>query len=435
MTTSAPTAAGALDLLRGRVHTRVFAGMPGQVQRLRWPHDRIAACQRERLRALLGYAMERSPFHARRLAGLDPTTFEVADLARIPVMTKAEMMAEFGHVVTDARLTRAVVEDALAATRTEPRVLFDDYLCLASGGSTGHRGVFVFDVAALAEFISLIMRPAMAARPAGVTLPPGGLSTAFVAAASPVHATGCAPRIMAGSPITFIPVPATLPVREIVDRLNRLQPPLLYGYPSMIARLAGEQEAGRLRIAPIASTEGLVGATAPGETTITLGSDGCITEFVDDDNRPVPRGTASAKVLVTNLYNRVQPLIRYELPDSFTRQPDDPAQGHIRASVQGRADEILHYGSLDIHPLTVRSVLLGAAAVSDYQVRQTARGIDVCVQADGVPGLGPLRGELTAALARAGLRNPEVTVRAVAALERHPQTGKLRRFIPAATGS
>ena len=108
MTTSAPTAAGALDLLRGRVHTRVFAGMPGQVQRLRWPHDRIAACQRERLRALLGYAMERSPFHARRLAGLDPTTFEVADLARIPVMTKAEMMAEFGHVVTGRSEERRV---------------------------------------------------------------------------------------------------------------------------------------------------------------------------------------------------------------------------------------------------------------------------------------------------------------------------------------
>ena len=39
-------------------------------------------------------------------------------------------------------------------------------------------------------------------------------------------------------------------------------------------------------------------------------------------------GVASAKVLVTNLYNRLQPLIRYELGDSFTRQPDSHGHGH-----------------------------------------------------------------------------------------------------------
>jgi len=42
-----------------------------------------------------------------------------------------------------------------------------------------------------------------------------------------------------------------------------------------------------------------------------------------------------------------------------------------------------------------------------------------------------LREQLRAALARAGLANPEVTVDAVAALPRNPQTGKLRRVIPA----
>jgi hypothetical protein len=42
-----------------------------------------------------------------------------------------------------------------------------------------------------------------------------------------------------------------------------------------------------------------------------------------------------------------------------------------------------------------------------------------------------LREQLGAALARAGLPNPEVTVDAVAALPRNPETGKLRRVIPA----
>jgi hypothetical protein len=40
-----------------------------------------------------------------------------------------------------------------------------------------------------------------------------------------------------------------------------------------------------------------------------------------------------------------------------------------------------------------------------------------------------LAGRLTAALQRAGLAAPNVSVRRVAALDRHPQTGKAKRFI------
>jgi phenylacetate-coenzyme A ligase PaaK-like adenylate-forming protein len=370
------------------------------------------------------------------------------------------MMEDFDRVVTDPRLTLAAAEAALAGSHTEPQLLFGEYICLASGGSTGRRGVFVFNLATMTEFFSIIMRPLVARMSAGGALPPEGITMAFVAAASPVHATGCGPKLAEGSPIRLIPVPVTLSLDEIVDRLNRIQPPILYGYPSMIARLARERRAGRLRIAPMAvtttsetllpeyraeisaafgvpivdnfaSTEGLVGASGPGEPVITLASDACIAELVDDQNRPVPPGTPSARVLVTNLYNRVQPLIRYELADSFTRQPDAAGHGHLRATVQGRSDEVLRYGSLDIHPLTVRSVLLKTAEISDYQVRQTSGGIDVSVQADAPPDLDRLSVLLRSTLARAGLPDPDVTVRVVTDLERHSQTGKLRRFIPA----
>lgn len=36
---------------------------------------------------------------------------------------------------------------------------------------------------------------------------------------------------------------------------------------------------------------------------------------MDTNNRPVPDGTAGCKVLLTNLYNFVQPIIRYEIDD------------------------------------------------------------------------------------------------------------------------
>jgi phenylacetate-coenzyme A ligase PaaK-like adenylate-forming protein len=350
-----------------------------------------------------------------------------------------------------------VVEKSLATAGDEPPVVFDEYICLATGGSSGGRASFVTDVPGMTEFASLIMRPAIALRAAAGGS--GDMTIAFVAAASPIHSTGCAPKVMQGSPIAFISVPVTLPLEEIVTRLNALQPPALYGYPSTLARLAAEALAGRLRIAPVAitstsetlrpayrtaiseafrvpvvdlfaSTEGLIGSSEPDGTVIALACDGCIVELVDEDNRPVPRGTPSARVLITNLYNRVQPLIRYQPSDSFTRQPDATSDGHMRVTVEGRSDEMLHYAGVDLHPLVLRSVLLEVAEISDYQIRQTARGVDVTVQTDHQIDLDGLRLRLRQAMETAGLRQPEVRLAAVSGLERHAETGKLCRVVP-----
>jgi phenylacetate-coenzyme A ligase PaaK-like adenylate-forming protein len=68
---------------------RTIAGLlPRHLDRLSWSPQQLAAHQREQLRALLAAAVERSPFHARRLAGIDPGRFEPAQLAELPVMTK-----------------------------------------------------------------------------------------------------------------------------------------------------------------------------------------------------------------------------------------------------------------------------------------------------------------------------------------------------------
>jgi len=110
----------------------------------------------------------------------------------------------------------------------------------------------VLDRPAVVQFIasltrSLIMRLTADGGPA-----PGGLPIAMICAPSAVHATGCAPKWTVGPsmPVRYLAVPATLPVPEIVERLNTLDAPALAGYPTMLARLAGQRRAGRLRIAP-----------------------------------------------------------------------------------------------------------------------------------------------------------------------------------------
>jgi len=218
--------------------------------RLGWDAGQLAAHQRERLRMLLAYAAEYSPFHARRLRGLDLSRFEAGDLARLPVMTKAQMMAGFDDVLTDRRLSRRLVEQHLAGSLHEPGLLLDEYVCLTSGGSSGLRGVFVQTLGEYTDFVASLVRRGYARALAAGGPPPEGLMLGQVTAASPVHSSGFASAVATGPPVRMIPPPATLPLVEIVARLNAAQPPALLGYASKLAELARDQLAGRLAIAP-----------------------------------------------------------------------------------------------------------------------------------------------------------------------------------------
>jgi phenylacetate-CoA ligase len=440
------------------------AAMPALFARMRWSAGQLAELQTARLRELLACAAERSPFYARRLRGLDPARFELADLARVPSVSKPELMRELDDVFTDRRLSRALVERTLAATRNEPVPILDAYLAQATGGSSGRRGVFVSDASTWAEVSGGARRWIIAHAAAVTGLPPTRPRTiAVIGAASPVHSTGlvAATSPPGSGPVALVPVPVTLPLAEIVARLNELQPHQLLGYPSVLARLARERCAGRLAIEPgfivatsemlspearaairagfgvpivdvFGTTEGLMGATDPDGDVFAFNSDTCVVELVDAEDRPVPVGTPSAHALITNLCNRVQPLIRYRIEDRFTRHPDAGEHGHLRASVAGRSDEVLRWGALEIHPLVVRAALLKHPEVVDYQVRQTPCGVDAVLVADGALAESRLRDELRAALAAAGLAQPAVTVRRVDALERHAETGQVRRFLPLA---
>jgi phenylacetate-coenzyme A ligase PaaK-like adenylate-forming protein len=137
------------EQLRGTVQAELLDRVPDQIERLRWSREQIDAAQREGLRTLLARAVEKSPFHRQRLGGIDPSNFEVADLGSLPVMTKAQMMEALDAVFTDRRLSRGLVEQALAATVTEPIPILGEYAAVASGGCSGQRGLFVFDREAL----------------------------------------------------------------------------------------------------------------------------------------------------------------------------------------------------------------------------------------------------------------------------------------------
>jgi phenylacetate-coenzyme A ligase PaaK-like adenylate-forming protein len=441
-----------------RARASLAAHVEVQLPRLSWDSERVRAHQRERLRALLAQALAHSPFHARRLVGINPERFELADLASLPVITKAQMMAGFDELVTDRRITRREVEEHLARSRHEPRLLYDRYVCLASGGSSGLRGIFVQTLDEWTQFVASLAREPIAAITTSGAPPSTGVQIGLVGAGSPVHSSGFAAATLTGFPVRFLSAPATLPLAQIVARLNAADPPALMGYPSVLRQLASERRAGRLRISPrsvtsmgetltaddrhvitagfdapvtdlFVSTEGLVGRSQPGEQVLTFASDMCIVELVDQQNQPVKPANPSAKVLLTNLHNLTQPLIRYELTDRLIAQPAGPTNGHLRASAEGRAHTPFRYGNVEVSPFAIGSVFATAPAVREYQVRQTPRGLEALIVAEQEPHTDALTTQLKETLRTLGIHDPEVTIRRVDTIERHPQTGKSTRFI------
>jgi phenylacetate-coenzyme A ligase PaaK-like adenylate-forming protein len=107
-----------------------------------------------------------------------------------------------------------------------------------------------------------------------------------------------------------------------------------------------------------------------------LNTDWLVLEPVDENNRPVPLGQASCSVLLTNLANTVQPLIRYGMGDQVTVHAERCVCGSPFPviEVQGRHDDTLRMhgprGEVALLPLALATVLEEQAGVFDFQIRQ-----------------------------------------------------------------
>jgi phenylacetate-CoA ligase len=455
------------EQLRQRHVGDAMALAPRLIERLDWPSERLAAHRTEQLRDLVVYAVARSPWHRARLAGLDLDRLDPVSLRELPAMTKTDLMTNFDEIVTDSRVTLDHVNAHLDTVESDGYLL-DRYTALTSGGSSGERGVFIYDWQAWAIFWLSCFRHLLRARasdPAGAS---GPLKVAWVMAGHFTHATAALGRTFAGPALTSFRFPVTLPIEEIVDGLNRAQPDCVNAYPSALHLLSFEAQAGRLRIHPgrvqsaaepllpeiRAAAEDAWGVrvgnlygTSEGGGTATpcdtrrsthLNEDLVIVEPVDASGRPVAPGERSAKIYLTNLYNRALPLIRYEITDEVTVLAEACECGSAMpcvADIQGRLDDTFVYGDRVVHPHVFRTVLGRRAAIVEYQVRQTPLGAAIAVRCEG-PGptdFDDLGREIERGLAQLGLERPRVTVSPVRRLERVGGPAKLRRFVPLPT--
>jgi phenylacetate-coenzyme A ligase PaaK-like adenylate-forming protein len=369
--------------------------------------DRV---RRERLARLLEHAKSSTPLGRDRLGKIDPR--DPFALAGIKPITKDEIMSRFDDSVAHGELT---IEEARAFTKSRERVgdLYkNQFMVATTSGTTGRVGYFVTDARSWASLngalFARILRHRLIPsevlrfcfgrryRMAMTIATEGHFITRLVSMFRPLL-TRAIVTMKAFS--VMAPRPAT------IDALNRYQPHYLHSYPTYLESLAYAQLGGELSIDPefislgsepvsqiarlairrafpnaevsetYGATECVAMANQCKHGRMHVNEDLCYLEPVDSQNHPVPVGVASDKVLLTNLVNYAQPLIRYELQDSIVLTGEECPCGSPMAviNIQGRSDDTFFFadasGRFQAHPpIPFETLFLDVAGLAQYQL-------------------------------------------------------------------
>lgn len=377
-----------------------------------WTREQVQRHQERALRDLRAYTYARSPFYQQFHKGLMDRPLE-----ELPVLTKANMMEHFDELVTDRSVRLADVENhvkkVVASGYVDEELLLGRYFVNETSGSSGLRGLFLHDMSELIILVATFMR-AQRMTGAGINwyLRP---RVAMVAANNPLGIVANVHRFGRPYRDRTLHLNTVDPIGSLVQQLNDYQPSALVIYGRMAGVMAEAQRAGDLRISPkvvVSSAEiltdsgrrsveeswgapvtNIYGATETGNLAsecsrqrgMHLLDDLVIVENVDKDNRPVPPGEYGDKLLITVLFRKTQPLIRYELSDSvrFAREPCACGRSYpLIDDIQGRLWDVLYFdtpsgGKVPIHPRVLNRVLERYPA--EWQVIQEASGLRVLI--------------------------------------------------------
>ena len=360
------------------------------------------ALQQKRLKELISYVKVNSPYFAALYEHID----ENAPLSALPVTNKKEMMTHFDQWITDRSITKAKVEHFMSDISNVGTKLDGKYLVYTTSGSTGNPCVVLYDESTINVSSAIGVIRSFARKEDMTAFIKSGKKTIALFADNGFY-LGCGSvrynlRKMPWKKNVMKTFEVRKPTDEIVNVLNEFQPSMVGCYPTAMEVLADEQEKGRLKIKPaIIMTGGeklnddvrehlsnvfgcyvqtnyscTEGGTMACECTARhfhINDDWVILEAVDENNKPVPFGTQSSKVLLTNLANRICPIIRFEITDRVVLHNEPCRCGNMRPwlTVEGRTDDILCFeNGIRIAPMSLYAVLKEVHGIERFQLIQ-----------------------------------------------------------------
>ena len=354
-------------------------------------------------RRLLSYVWEHSLFYRDYYSSHGLREKDLAEIAvqDLPFLTKKTLMENFDAAVTDLRLRKKELEHWIENIRDPYAFYYDDLIVLHSSGSSGNIAIFAYDREAWQ-----VMNTTVAAY-----LPPPerglhGRSRVATYLAAHGHFAGVTANVLLPRSSYEVVILSLLDATErVVERLNEFQPDRLGGYSSSVVMLAELAIQGDLRICPqtvivsgdlltqgmerkireawnapihvvYAASESIyLGIRGPNQSDMTVMDQLNILEVLDPDNRPVMQGEAGRTVL-TNLFNRTLPILRYELGDYVARgrgarHSGLDTIGDIRGRVNDALPVVLENGAQDtIHPIILSEFFTAGLEIIQFISRR-----------------------------------------------------------------
>lgn len=377
-----------------------------------WEPERLQALQLRRLQVLLRDAVQQVPYYRERFRGLSAESIaSVAELARLPLLTKADIRAN---------------SDALRHSQSRSLARFN------TGGSSGEPLIFFIGKERVSHDVAAKWR---ATRWWDVDIGDREL----VVWGSPIE-LGRQDRVKAlrDRLLRTALLPAfemsEAKLDEFVAAIRAQRPRMLFGYPSALSHIARHAESRGQRLddlgvkvvfvtserlyddqraqierafaAPVANgyggrDAGFIAHQCPhGGMHIT--AEDIVVELVDGEGRPVPTGQPG-EVVVTHLATRDYPFIRYRTGDVAVLDDRRCACGRglpMLKEIQGRTTDFVRAADGTVmHGLALIYVVRDLEGVQSFKITQES--LDH-TRVEIVPGPG--FGAAQIALIEAGMR-------------------------------
>ena len=376
--------------------------------------DAYQQLQQRKLKRLMKWSWDHVEFQRERLAGLD---LDSPDLRRVEPTDKSEMMRRFDDTIADRVISWADVEEVEQSADQLP-VIRNKYLVSRTSGTNGQTGCFVHDLAAWNRLRAISLTRTMRGRLSPLNLARFSFGRrcrmAFLITdcrySTSRHA-GFSPMRLGRLYADIRLFPVGTPVPELIDALNKFQPHYVHSYPTVFEAVAerhlrektatffpelisfssesllpGAAETIRaafpnaIQRSIYATTECLPIGHGCETGDLHWNTDACLLEPVNRDGTSTPVGEFSDHVLITNLENYCQPLIRYRLDDSVRILPTPCSCGRSLPviEVQGRTDDQFHFVSetgedVIVPPVPITLPLHKVDGLMQFQLIQNSR--------------------------------------------------------------
>jgi len=378
---------------------RFLNGLRSAKRRDSFTENQLQKYQSIRLKSLLESARQRVDFHHNRWKGL-PSDL-IAHFQDIPHTNKSEMLESFDQTIADGKITLQEIEQYQSDSLP---VLRDKYLISKTSGTTGTPGIFVTDLDDWAEFRGAMFARIMRDRLTLKHVLPylfRKFRMGFLVSEYPFAVSGQSAVSAKQTRQPYVRVeifPIETPTEENISALNEFQPDYLHAFPSILEQIAHRKLNGEpVNFHPHVISMGSESTTASARETIMkafpkaelrnqygttecvllgnscpagklhINSDYVIMEPMDEHGNPVGAGERSDHVLITNLLNHLQPIIRYKLEDCVRIIPEQCVCGRSSPmiEIEGRKSEYFH---LKDHEGNIRKLPAFQLAIELYKL-------------------------------------------------------------------